>query len=561
MWLNPDVVCCNSSDCSFCDEYSDSACWETRRKPGDDRDLVVLEPEKGFVHICTSGLPALGPPSVHKKGWESIYLGEKRSFITTTDKILGLHFVGPYLLVFQEGASREEIVFRSFPLLRTPLENSLLTRLLGIAGKLCQEDWAKREDITDYVNRVASSVDAYVQDTIPEMSGESRRRLSEISAHCSSVIGPLIPILLDEMTEEVFLDSPEKTFYFDHQIHGRCQTSVVCKLDTASEIVTMLRAQSNLHLDSSNPSLKANLDLIGVPLRVSASIPPLSPDGLHLEIRRARLVPFGFADLVKNDTLSVDAAALLILALANRFNITVTGEPGSGKTTLLNAMDMVIPKMWRRVYVEDAIESRYMSDTHQVRFRVDPVDEQLARSSKSDEIVKCLHRSPDYVVLGEIQTKEHSEALFHALAAGLRVIQTCHSSSASALVSRWITAHGIEPVSIGLMDLVVTLRRPKPGESRRVVKEIAEVCRTSHEGLMRFSGLNYVYTEDLGLTKSWSEDGAFLRRAREYGQPSHLSALKGLIRLFRERLRSDVFAGVCEMLWDDNDPMSFSYGS
>lgn len=542
----------------MCEKHEESPCWEKKRKTDDCGSLVIVEAERGFIHICTGTEYVTGHPSLCKEGWESIFLGSDGCISATAHKVVGLHIVGPYLLVFQEMSSQEEVMFQSYPLVRTPLEHSLLSRLIDNATMPFGEISSAREGLTDQLNRIADHVAKHIRNTIPEMTDETQGRLSEIVAHRSSVLGPIIPILMDELTEEVFLDNPGNAFYFDHQTHGRCTTLLVCEPDDASEIVTMLRAQSNLHLDSSNPSLKTDLSILGVPLRISASIPPLSPDGLHLELRRARFTPFGLADLVKNGTLSQEAAALLVLAIANRFNITVTGEPGSGKTTLLNALDMVVPKKWRRVYVEDALESREISSSHQVRFRVDPVDEQSRQSSKSDEIVKCLHRSPDYVVLGEIQTKEHSEALFHALSAGLRVIQTCHSSSASALISRWNISHGIAPVSIALMDLVVTLQRPKPTEPKRVVTEIAEVCRTSSDGLIRFSGLNCVYSGEDGL-KTWNEDGAFLRRARESGHLSHLPALEGLMGFLEKHSSGDAFENACDLLWKDGHPMGFDW--
>ena len=130
---------------------------------------------------------------------------------------------------------------------------------------------------------------------------------------------------------------------------------------------------------------------------------------------------------------------------------------------------------------------------HQVRFRVTPLDENTSLLDKSTEIMKCLHRSPDYLVLGEIQTAEHSQALFQSIVAGLRSIQTCHSSSPSSLVTRWVIEHNISTSSLALMDLIVSLKKPNPGSSTRFVDKIAEVRRIEKDGLVEFSGLNILY--------------------------------------------------------------------
>jgi Flp pilus assembly CpaF family ATPase len=298
------------------------------------------------------------------------------------------------------------------------------------------------------------------------------------------------------------------------------------------------------------------LEVLGASLRFSVSIPPLSPDGLHIEIRRAKNIPFTITDLISNDTITPEIASILLLAVACRFNITITGGPGTGKTTLLNALDSTTPRWWRKIYIEDAVESRYQEKHHQVRFRVDPVDEQSSKSDKSREIVKCLHRSPDYLILGEIQTAEHSNALFQAIAAGLRTMQTCHSSSSSSLVSRWKLNHGIQDTSLAIMDLIVTLERPVPGESKRRVKEIVEIRRKKVDGLIQFSGLNTVYDSRTGLG-SWAHDGAFLSYARDSGFESHVSALGSLTEIVATGSYKSDLELLNEHMWSKGHPLSF----
>jgi type IV secretory pathway ATPase VirB11/archaellum biosynthesis ATPase len=553
------VVRCNSEDCSRCTDHPEETCWE--QPDADDTQclFVILECSRGILHFSTAKAGMTSPPAFGSKEWETAFLGEEGCEAIWAAPLLDLYAVGPYLMFFQE-SSGSETACRCFPFIRTPLESALLESLAGLFSEHVKTQSTGRERITDYLDRISSEVTQHIQETIPEIGSETQKRLSEIVAHRSFVLGPLVPILMDDRTEEIYLDRPETSFYFDHQVLGRCRSGIVADTNSISRIITLLRSQSNLHLDSSNPSLKTELMLFRTLFRVSAAAPPLSPDGLHLEIRRARSSPFSLQDLVENGTLSLDAAAVLAFAVANRLNITITGEPGSGKTTLLNALDMVVPESWRKVYVEDAAESRDIVGSHQVRFKVDPVDELMPRSSKSQEIVKCLHRSPDYLILGEIQTKEHTEALFHALAAGLRVMQTCHSSSAAALVSRWRLSHGIEPASIGLADLIVTLRRPRPAESRRVVVEIVEICRSLENGILQFSGLSPLYSEEEGIQENWAHDGALAMRAKEAGMSSHTVALRNLMRALQNPQSSDCsLSSACTLLWENGHPMTFVY--
>jgi type IV secretory pathway ATPase VirB11/archaellum biosynthesis ATPase len=553
------VVCCKSEDCSCCSDHPEKACWEQPDTDDTQHLFAILECSRGILHFSTGRSRVTSPPIFGSNDWETVFLGKKGCKAIWAAPLLDLYAVGPYLMFFQE-SSDGVAACRCFPFIRTPLESALLESLADVFSKRISKEFTGREAITAYLSRISSEVNRHIQETIPEVDSETQKRLSEIVAHKSFALGPLVPIMMDDRTEEIFLDSPETSFYFDHQMLGRCLSGVVAEANDISRIITLLRSQSNQHLDTSNPSLKTELMLFSTLFRVSATVPPLSPDGLHLEIRRARSSPFSLQDLVENGTLRLDAAAVLTLAVANRLNITITGEPGSGKTTLLNALDMLVPKSWRKVYVEDAAESRDVAGSHQVRFKVDPVDELMSRSSKSQEIVKCLHRSPDYLILGEIQTKEHTEALFQALAAGLRVMQTCHSSSAAALVSRWRLSHGIQPASIGLADLIVTLRRPRPAESRRVVAEIVEICRSLQNGVLEFGGLSTVYSEEEGIQENWAPNGALSMRAKEAGMSSHTVALRSLTRALQNPQASDCnLSSACALLWENGHPMAFVY--
>lgn len=550
------AVKCESADCDHFRDCLDDR-FGTRSPVLGDRDLLlIIEDKRGFIHIRKNSEGSIVCPTVSPEDWDSIYLGPECCASLIDANIRELYVNGSYLMLFDSLSMGEVLVCRSFPVVRTPLEFSLLDSLMNSIDDFRSGNELHRESLTNHLTKVSENVVLHIERTIPEVSMEAQQRLSELIAHSSFVLGPLVPILLDEMTEEVYLDSPESEVYFDHQVLGRCHTSLRVKSEDVPRIVTLLRAQSNMHLDSSNPSLKTGLDLLGSSLRVSATVPPLSPDGLNLEIRRARTEPFSLSGLIENGTLSTGAAAVLVFAIANRFNITITGEPGSGKTTLLNALDMVVPKKWRKLYVEDVVESRKMPDSRQVRFKVDPVEEGLYRSNKSEEIVKCLHRSPDYVILGEIQTEEHTLALFRAMAAGLRVMQTCHSSSASALVSRWNLSHGIKYVSIGLMDLIVTLRRAKPAESKRIVGEIVEVCRELKDGMVSFSGLNLVYSDTQGLLGNWAENGPFFQTAREAGEETHVAALENLVRVLEDSRHESDFSMIYN-LWNNGLPVQY----
>ncbi|RLI51031.1 MAG: hypothetical protein DRO73_01240 [Candidatus Thorarchaeota archaeon] len=540
------IIICSPGRCSSCPRFQGGKCSEIENLTSNE-SIVLVEQDRGFVHLLDDDCEAIREPpwrgnrlsdsitvamtkyfdqwstedasdktqniAPRECAWKTGYVGAEPLF----HKIVNCYAVDPYLILITIESGR--LVYNPYPLLKSPFEHQVLEAVLADV-KLTRERMQMVElTLHHQIQRVVKATKEVVTRDLPELGHNTIHRIAQLVAHATTPIGSLLPLLLDDYVEDVFLDRPYTSVYVSHGIHGRCETSIILDDADSDRIVTFLRAQANLHLDRRNPSFKADIAVDEkTHVRWSASIPPLSPDGLQFEIRRTRTTPFTLLDLIENHTLPIEAASIVLLAFLMRLNISITGEPGSGKTTLLNALDACSPASWRKIYIEDAVESRVHGSHHQVRFSVSPVDEAVKYLSKSSEIAKTLHRSPDYLILGEIQTAEHSRALFQALMAGLRSIQTCHSTSATALISRWRYDHGVTEPAIALMDVIVTIARPVPTSPRRIVTEIVEVRRAVRNGIVEFSGLSTLYSLATGTSPpdSWPSDGAFKTAARLY---------------------------------------------
>ena len=555
---NVKVVQCSSDRCNNCPKQEDLKCKDlVFVNQNEEQATILIERNRGMLHFRFSGSPVLTEPPWQSDGWESVFIGKENVMFHNMVDLIEIYHLDPYVSLFFAESNDYHVRYHHVPIVSTALEFTMLSDFEKDYKQAKEPVLKYRERHTDNLTHMIRSISNHIKDQIPEINERTRLRLSQIVAHRTSIFGRIFPILLDERTEEVYMDTPNSPIYFDHQKMGRCVTSRSYDETEIPRIITFLRSESNLHLDRSNPSLKMDLDLLGSMLRISASVPPLSSDGLSLEIRRARIKPFTIQDLIENDTITREAAAILLLAISSRLNITITGGPGTGKTTLLNALDQLTPRWWRKVYIEDAIESRISQKRHQVRLQVDPVDEHHKKLNKSEEIIKCLHRSPDYLILGEIQTAEHSAALFHAIAAGLHSIQTCHSDSSSSLISRWMLGHNIERSNVGLMDLIVTLEKPKPGESKRQVKEIVEIRKGSIDGLLTFEGINTIYDRISKKIGPFVEDGAFRILAKNLGLETHDLALSSLIATLYNDEKIQDLEKIGEKMWTYGHPMKF----
>ncbi|MCJ7818126.1 MAG: hypothetical protein MUP60_04690, partial [Candidatus Thorarchaeota archaeon] len=256
-----------------------------------EKTTILIEQNRGLLHVRFSGNPALTKPPWYADRWESIFVGKDSDLFHNVMDMIDIYRVEPYVSLFFVGSDSYHVRHLHVPIVGTALEFSLLSDLATDYRRSVSPILEIRKTLTTHLENAIIHISGHVKEQIPEINEKTRTRLAQIVAHQTSVFGRIFPLLLDEMTEEVYMDGPNSQVYFDHQKMGRCVTSSTFDEAEVPRIVTFLRAESNLHLDRSNPSLKMELELFGLVLRVSASVPPLSSDGLSLEIRRARKQP------------------------------------------------------------------------------------------------------------------------------------------------------------------------------------------------------------------------------------------------------------------------------
>jgi type IV secretory pathway ATPase VirB11/archaellum biosynthesis ATPase len=306
------------------------------------------------------------------------------------------------------------------------------------------------------------------------------RELAELAAYEAVGLSRILALAKDERVTEFFVDSDVTPVYLDHAVSGRCESAIVLTERERCALETHLDTFSGYTLDYKTPSLKNDLVVSGAILRVSLDLEPVSVNRFALDVRRLNVASLSLDRLIGLNVISREAAALLVGWIEGGGNVTIIGETGTGKTTLLNAIDEVVEKRLRRLYIEDAVETRDLLSRgyHQMKVKVDPFERGGdAGRTKESEIVKALHRSPDIVILSEIQSEEHSRAFFQALAAGARGIQTFHASTPEQAIRRWLSMHHVSEQSILDLGLLVQMARPDRLKQGRYVQRICAIVR------------------------------------------------------------------------------------
>ncbi|MEM3542530.1 MAG: ATPase, T2SS/T4P/T4SS family, partial [Candidatus Methanomethylicia archaeon] len=302
-------------------------------------------------------------------------------------------------------------------------------------------------------------------------------KISIASTFASLGLLKLAPFLLDQNIEEVYIDAPQRNIYLDHSEWGRCETNLSLNEEDIERFATFLKVESGLQLDHGSPSLKTDINTNLFKLRVSIDAYPLIDEKYSLVIRKFRNRPLTIIDLINNGTITVDAATYLLISLAHRCNILVVGEPSSGKTTLINALDIMTPSYWRKISIEEVIESLNLAKygKHQVRYRVDPFEKDISNKKRTVETIKLLHRSPNYIFFGELLTQKNVSIFLQSLEAGLHGIQTTHAASPESLIRKWILHYKIPIQSLEHINVIVHMKREiSYNTNRRFVYRIVE---------------------------------------------------------------------------------------
>jgi flagellar protein FlaI len=231
--------------------------------------------------------------------------------------------------------------------------------------------------------------------------------------------------------------------------------------------------------------------------RVNSTIPPASPKGPTMTIRKFRKKPFTITDMVKNNTMNSEVAAFLWLCVegmkVSAKNMIIAGGTGSGKTTTMNALTVFIPQRERIVTIEDTLELNLHGREDWVQLEARPGIYEVPLGMV--ELLKnTIRMRPDRILVGEVRGEE-AENMFVAMDIGHQgVMSTVHSNSARETLLRLQSPPMNVPKSMfTLLDLIVMQHRmyvPNTGLIRRVA-QIAEVSVMGEHVL-----LNDIYARD-----------------------------------------------------------------
>ncbi len=304
---------------------------------------------------------------------------------------------------------------------------------------------------------------------------------------------PAIDVLLEDPSlEEIMINKPDAPVLIYHREFGVCETNLKLNLKTMMKYIQDLAKERGEKLNASHPFLDTR---IFDGSRINITIPPATPEGPTITIRRFNKNPFSIIELVKNGTMNSEVAAFLWTAVEGEknypFNILIIGGTGSGKTTTLTTLSSFMPSSDRIITIEDPIEINLSKRKNVIRMENHP-NKTNKEMNVNSLLENALRMRPDRLIVGEVRGAE-AKTLFNAMNVGHSAMGTMHANSPQDCVSR-LTGKPMEVPNnmLHLMDLIVVQQNVQSkNETKRRITEVVEVQRG--EGRVSFGEL-FVYS-------------------------------------------------------------------
>ena len=283
--------------------------------------------------------------------------------------------------------------------------------------------------------RVNASLDAILARGLPELSGFTDEQIADLRRETVEDmlgLGPLEPLIADDSITEIMTIDFAHTYV---ERNGKVALSDRKFRDPGHLIRVIERIVNRVgrRIDESSPLVDARL---ADGSRVNAVIPPITPDGACLTIRKFGKSLFTLEKLVSFGSMDEKMAKFIDACVRLRKNIVVSGGTGSGKTSLLNAISLCIGPSERIITVEDSLELK-LQQAHVVRMEARPANTEGKGEVSIRRLVKnCLRMRPDRIVVGECRGGEALDMLQAMNTGHDGSLTTVHANSPEDTVAR-----------------------------------------------------------------------------------------------------------------------------
>jgi len=218
-----------------------------------------------------------------------------------------------------------------------------------------------------------------------------------------TALGPSIAGWLEDPAIVEVMLNPDGRLWVDRLAEGLADTGERLSAADGERIVRLVAHHVGAEVHAGSPRISAELPETGE--RFEGLIPPVVA-APAFAIRKLAVAVFTLDDYVAAGIITIQQAAVLRSAVAQRRNVLVAGGTSTGKTTLVNALLAEVAKTADRVVlIEDTRELQCKAPNLVALRTKDGV------ASLSDLVRSSLRLRPDRIPVGEVRGAEALDLL------------------------------------------------------------------------------------------------------------------------------------------------------
>jgi type IV secretion system protein VirB11 len=316
-----------------------------------------------------------------------------------------------------------------------------------------------------------------------ETTEHLKNLLQRLSEKLKRELGPFIVEALEngEVLEicvnsdgRVWLEEKERRLYDTEETIA--PENLIAALGTVA-------AMNGMELNKTNPVLEGYFPLGGS--RVEGAIPPVSPDGPSMTIRKHASAVFPLSRYIEERRITQEAADYLSSSIRDARNILVAGGTSSGKTTFVNALILellAIAPQDRLVVIEDTLELQCATKNKQNFVSSETV-------SMRKLLKTAMRYRPDRIIIGEVRGGEALDLLKSWNTGHPGGFATVHANNAHASLLRLeqlIAEVSVTPMQALIAEAINVVVYMK--EFGRLGRQVTEIIRVTgfKEGEYRY---------------------------------------------------------------------------
>ncbi|GHV30675.1 conjugal transfer protein TrbB [Synergistales bacterium] len=272
----------------------------------------------------------------------------------------------------------------------------------------------------------------------------------------------------------IWLEEKEKRLY---------DTGKTIAAEKLTAALGTIAAMNGTELNETTPVLSGRLPLDGS--RVEGTVPPVTPDGPSVSIRKHASAIFPLSKYVDERRIPQEGAEYLRDNIRDAKNILVAGGTSSGKTTFVNALIrelLAIAPQDRLLIIEDTQEIQCATTNKQNFVATEEVPMQ--------KLLKTAMRyRPDRIIIGEVRGGESLDLLKSWNTGHPGGLATVHANNAPAALLRLeqlIAEVSVTPMSALIAEAVHIVVYMQ--EFGKVGRQVTEIIRVTG-----YKGGEYVY--------------------------------------------------------------------